>query len=82
MEVDMQEGIVRVNYSDKLVQLIKEVRQLCELGYRKGIPSEIHSIVETGKRFYKEALTLKSIASFYNQMSDQIIECQRPMLID
>ncbi|CAD8135851.1 unnamed protein product [Paramecium octaurelia] len=82
MEIDMQDGLVRVNYSDKLVQLIKEVRQLCELGYRKSISNEIHTIVETGKKFYKEALTLKSIASFYNQMSDQIIECQKPMLIN
>jgi len=35
MEIDLDEGILRVNYSEKLVSLIKEVRQLCELGFRK-----------------------------------------------
>jgi dynein heavy chain 2 len=42
MEIDMNDGLLRVNYSDKLIQLIKEVRQLCELGYRKNIPAEVH----------------------------------------
>ena len=35
MEIDMKDGDLKVNYSEKLVHLIKEVRQLCELGYRK-----------------------------------------------
>ena len=74
MEIDLNDGYLRVNYSDKLVHLIKEVRQLCEIGFRKQIPKQIIEITEVGKKYYKEALTLKQIANFYNQMSDQIVE--------
>jgi dynein heavy chain 2 len=74
MEIDLEEGLLKVNYSEKLVSLIKEVRQLCELGFRKQIPKQIIEITEVGRKYYKEALTLKQVANFYNQMSDQIVE--------
>lgn len=69
MELDMSDGLLKVNYSDRLVVLLREVRQLCELGFRKQIPQIVHKTAEDGKKFYKEALTLKQIANFYNSMS-------------
>ncbi len=66
MEIDLNDGFLRVNYSEKLVNLMKEVRQLCELGYRKQIPKQILDITEVGKKYYKEAVTLKQVANFYN----------------
>ena len=59
MDIDLSDGILKVNYSEKLAQLIREVRQLCELGFRKQISKQIIEIVEVGKKYYKEAMTLK-----------------------
>ena len=82
MELDLADGLLKVNYSDRLVVLLREVRQLCELGFRKQITPQIHKTAEDGKKFYKEALTLKQIANFYNSMSSQIIDSQKSMVVD
>ena len=74
MDLDLNDGLLKVNYSDRLVQLLKEVRQLTELGYKKRIPKKVVDIVEIGKKFYKEAITLKQVANFYNTMSSQILD--------
>lgn len=34
-----------------------------------------------GKKYYKQALVLKKIAAFYNNMSEEIIDCQKGMLL-
>ena len=82
MEFDLKDGLLTINYSERLVLLLREVRQLAELGFRKSIPNKIIDTVELGKRFYKEALTLKQIAHFYNNMSSQIIASQKPMILE
>lgn len=82
MEFDLKDGLLTINYSERLVLLLREVRQLAELGFRKLIPNKILETVESGKRFYKEALTLKQIAHFYNNMSSQIIPSQKPMVLE
>lgn len=41
MELDLKNSLLTVNYSEKLVLLIREIRQLIELGFRKEIPQEI-----------------------------------------
>jgi len=51
-------------------------------GYRKAIPKQIIDLVESGKTLFKQALTLKQIANFYNTMNSQIIESQRPMIVE
>ena len=33
--LDQRTGTVKVNYSDKLIGLIKDIRQLSDLGYRR-----------------------------------------------
>ncbi len=35
MELDLKDGMLKVNYSERLVLLIREARQLFELGYKK-----------------------------------------------
>eukprot|EP00828_Plagiopyla_frontata_P016361 TRINITY_DN2149_c0_g1_i9.p2 TRINITY_DN2149_c0_g1~~TRINITY_DN2149_c0_g1_i9.p2 ORF type:complete len:1025 (+),score=167.76 TRINITY_DN2149_c0_g1_i9:246-3320(+) len=82
MELDMKDGLLKVNYSERLVQLLREFRQLTEFGYQKQIPKQIQECVKTGKKFYKEALTLKQIANFYNSMSTQIIPSQKQMIVE
>jgi dynein heavy chain 2 len=59
---------MKINFSERLVLLIRETRQLCEMGYKSRIPHEVLELVENGKKFYREALTLKQVAAFYNSM--------------
>jgi len=68
MEFDLKDGL-----------FLREVRQL---GFRKLIPIKMIENVELGKRFYREALTLKQIAHFYNNIFSQIIPSQKPMVLE
>lgn len=80
MELDLHgAGDLQVHYSDKLVTLLREVRQLSELGYR--IPRAIASAAQLGEAFYRYGIKLKQVANFYNNMSDQIEESQKGMLV-
>lgn len=38
MDLDMKNSILTVNYSEKLIMLIRDIRQLSELGLKKQIP--------------------------------------------
>lgn len=81
MEFDYNAGgLLKVNYSDKLVTLVKDARILGELGF--SIPQQIFKVTENAKKFYKEGVTLKQVANFFNSMGTQMIECQRPMILD
>ena len=79
MELDLSDGILKVGFSDKLVSLIKEVRQLLEYGFE--VPKTIKTVASEGKKYCKEAITLKQVANFYNNMSSQILESQKRMLL-
>ena len=37
MELDLNRSILTVNYSDRLILLIREVRQLAELGLKSNV---------------------------------------------
>lgn len=80
MELDHRDGKLYVHYSDRLVGLLREVRQLAALGFR--IPSKIHSAVSYAQKFYKQAVILKQVAHFYNTIDQQMIPSQRPMMLD
>jgi dynein heavy chain 2 len=82
MELDLKNAILTVNYSEKLILLIREIRQLTELGYRKEIPQEVMEACEQGRKYFKEALSLKKIANFYNNMSDEIMDSQKGMIVE
>lgn len=69
-----------VNYSPRLVTLLREVRQLSILGLK--IPTSIKDIANTAQQFYTHAIVLKQIANFYNTVHSQIIKSQSEMLID
>ena len=38
MDLDLNRSILNVNYSDRLILLIREVRQLAELGLKSKVP--------------------------------------------
>jgi dynein heavy chain 2 len=63
MDLDVANGgDLKVHYSERLVVLIREVRQLSELGYQ--IPREIQKMVQNAGRYYRYALQLKQVANF------------------
>ena len=64
---------MKVNYSDKLVTLVKDTRILSELGFK--IPRALNAVAENAKKFYREGVKLKKVATFYNSMGNQMIEC-------
>lgn len=75
MDLDINnDGQLKVHYSERLVVLLRETRQLSELGYK--IPKEIEEAVMTGQRFYRYGVKLKGVANLYNTMTDQIIPSQ------
>ena len=73
-------GLLKVNYAPELVTLVKDARVLGEHGFK--IPQAVHKITENAKKFYREGLTLKQAANFFNSMGTQMIDCQKPMMID
>uniref|UniRef100_A0A7E4URM5 Cytoplasmic dynein 2 heavy chain 1 n=1 Tax=Panagrellus redivivus TaxID=6233 RepID=A0A7E4URM5_PANRE len=80
MVLDKDRGVLRVNYSDRLVRLLREVRQVQSLGYT--VPSKIQQCVTTGEQFYRHGILLKQVAHFYNTIEEQMLPCQQAMMID
>lgn len=80
MEFDFEAGgLLKVNYSERLVTLVKDARAIGEHGF--PLDKKITAVVDQAKKFYKEGVTLKQIANFYNSMGTQMIDCQKPMML-
>ena len=54
-----QDGKLRVHYSDRLVTLLREVRQLAALGF--VIPAKIQAVAKTAQHFYRQGVILKQV---------------------
>lgn len=59
MELDHMDGKLKIHYSDRLVSLLKEVRQLSALGF--NIPAKIQQAAHTAEKFYRQAIVLKQV---------------------
>ena len=59
MELGNADGKLHVQYDERLVILIREVRQLGGMGY--VIPAKIQHTANTGQKFYKQAVILKQV---------------------
>ena len=59
MELNHKDGKMRVNYSERLVTLLREVRQLGALGFT--IPSKIQNVANTAQKFYRHGVILKQV---------------------
>ncbi|KAI2656493.1 Cytoplasmic dynein 2 heavy chain 1 [Labeo rohita] len=57
MELDHMDGKLKIQYSDRLVSLLREVRQLSALGFT--IPAKIQQAANTADKFYRQAIILK-----------------------
>ncbi|KAM3875467.1 cytoplasmic dynein 2 heavy chain 1 [Diretmus argenteus] len=79
MDLDHVDGRLKIQYSDRLVTLLREVRQLSALGF--PIPAKIQRAANTADKFYRQAVVLKQVAHFYNTIDQQMIPSQRPMML-
>ncbi|XP_075905861.1 cytoplasmic dynein 2 heavy chain 1 [Nelusetta ayraudi] len=79
MDLDHADGRLKIQYSDRLVSLLREVRQLAALGF--AIPAKIQQAANTADKFYRQAVVLKQVAHFYNTIDQQMIPSQRPMML-
>ncbi|XP_043547742.1 cytoplasmic dynein 2 heavy chain 1 isoform X2 [Chiloscyllium plagiosum] len=79
IELDHSDGKLKIHYSDRLVSLLREVRQLSALGFT--IPARIQQTAVTAQKFYRQAIILKQVAHFYNTIDQQMIPSQRPMML-
>ncbi|WKX91874.1 hypothetical protein Q1695_010144 [Nippostrongylus brasiliensis] len=80
MVLEQKRGTLNVNYSDRLLKLLKEVRQLAGMGL--NIPSKIINCVNQGEKFYRYGVVLKQIAHFYNTIDQQMLPCQQALMLD
>ncbi|CAD5120552.1 DgyrCDS9119 [Dimorphilus gyrociliatus] len=80
MKLGLRDGKLKVNFGDRLVTLLREVKTLGNFGY--VIPSKIQTMATTGDKYYKQAIILKQIAHFYNTIDDQMLKCQQALMLD
>ncbi|XP_076467409.1 LOW QUALITY PROTEIN: cytoplasmic dynein 2 heavy chain 1-like [Babylonia areolata] len=80
MELNHKDGKMKVNYSERLVTLLREVRQLGALGFT--IPSKIQNVANTAHKFYRHGVILKQVAHFYNTIDRQMIHSQQAMMLE
>ena len=81
IEIDKKTGFLKVNFSEKLFQLIQDIRLLAEYGYQNKINKELIKANDEGKKILKNAISMKQTANFYNSLSTQVIPSQKPMLV-
>ena len=62
MELNAGDGKLYVNYGDRLVTLLREVRSLTSMGF--AIPSKIQHVANVGGKFYRHGVVLKQVSDF------------------
>jgi dynein heavy chain 2, cytosolic len=79
MELRSSDGKLIVYFSEKLLQLLKDVRQIASIGFT--VPEKLQQHVLKASKFYRHGLVLRQVALFYNSISSQIIPSQKPILL-
>lgn len=79
MDINLDSGHVELHYNDALVQLLRETRQLRAMGF--SIPDEVQKECNTARQFYRHGMILKQVANFYNDISEQMLDCQKAMML-
>lgn len=75
-----RDGNIVVRYSEGLVVLVRDVRQLAEKGF--AVPSRIRSAAGEAEALYRFGVQLQKVASCYNTLGSEIIAQQKPMLLE
>ena len=63
MELNHRDGKLYVNYGNRLVTLLREVRQLTALGF--AIPAKIQHVATVGQKFYRHGVILKQVGGWH-----------------
>ena len=61
MELNHKTGKLHVNYGDRLVTLMREVRQLGSMGF--AVPAKIQHVSNTAQKFYRHGVILKQVGT-------------------
>ena len=80
MELNHKDGKLNVLYGDKLITLLRDVRELKSYGFK--IPARIDECARVGHKFQKHAMILKQLAHFYNSIDKQMLPCQQSMMLE
>ena len=80
MEINQDDLSLQVNYSDRLIVFLREVRQLSALGFK--MPDAVKWNADVAHKFYRHGVVLKQVANFYNTIEKQIVRSQKPLLLD
>ena len=59
MDLSTKNGKLYVNYGERLVTLMREVRQLIGMGF--AIPAKIQHTASTANKFYRHGVILKQV---------------------
>eukprot|EP00931_Biecheleriopsis_adriatica_P043590 TRINITY_DN24917_c0_g1_i1.p1 TRINITY_DN24917_c0_g1~~TRINITY_DN24917_c0_g1_i1.p1 ORF type:complete len:4311 (+),score=994.91 TRINITY_DN24917_c0_g1_i1:69-13001(+) len=74
-----QQGALKITYSERLIELVKEARIFEQLGC--NIPTKVKTAVQDGLKFYRFAVQLKQICNFYNTLSAELLPSQKLMVL-
>ena len=80
MELNHHDGKLHVNYGERLVTLLREIRQLSSMGF--AIPAKIQHTGSVAEKFYRHGMILKQVAHFYNTIAEQMIPSQQPLMLE
>ena len=78
--MEIKKGLLIVNYDERLVTLLREVRQLTEL--QCPVHKKIRVKAANAEKYYRHGVRLIKVANFYNTVEDDIIPSQKAMLLD
>lgn len=82
MALDVQgSGQLIVYFDDRLVALLREVRQVTELGYGRFLSPTVTALVERAQRNYRYALRVKQAANFFNSFHTEVVPSQLGLLL-
>lgn len=68
MELDVKDRHLRVHYSERLVQLLREARQLAALGF--PVAAKIQHTASTAWKFYHHAVVLKQVRLVWKKIAN------------
>jgi len=74
-----QQGALKITYSERLIQLVKEARIFEQMGC--AISSKVKAAVQNGLKFYRFAVQLKQICNFYNHLTAELLPSQKLMVL-
>lgn len=85
LELDSEASVMTTNFPVDLIELIKTIKVLKELGFESNISREVKKFVDSKKGVYNSAIKLRKITEFYNSLVDLdslLLTCHRPLLLD